>query len=81
MRRFLKTNKNNYIMYNHLKDKFTIDNNIDYLNTKEEKDKIDTFLDNIDSINYPYLTATIEELENISNRLFNCLLEYDKKRF
>lgn len=67
-------------MYNHLKDKFTIENNVDYLNTQEEKSKIDNFLLDIDSLNYPYLTETLEQLEEISERLFGVLKEYDTKR-
>lgn len=67
-------------MYNHKKDKFTIENNIDYLNTKKEKEKIDNFTLEIDTINYPYLSKTLEELENISDRLFFALRNYDQKR-
>jgi signal transduction protein with GAF and PtsI domain len=67
-------------MYNQLKDKFTIKNNIDYLNTQEEKSKIDNFLLDIDTLNYPYLTETLEQLEELSERLFRVLKEYDTKR-
>ena len=67
-------------MYDASKDEFYIINNIDYELTQEEKSKIDTFILSIDTINYPYLTETIDQLNEISYRLFNVLNKYDKKR-
>ena len=67
-------------MYDPLKDNFNIENNIDYLNTKKEKELIDNFLLSIDTINYPYLNDTCKDLENISDRLFVSLHNYDIDR-
>lgn len=67
-------------MYDPQKNKFEIINNIDYLSTQAEKTKIDNFLLSVDDINYPYLTDTFKELENLSDRIFKALFEYDKKR-
>ena len=67
-------------MYDPQKDKFEIINNIDYLTTQNEKTQIDNFLLSIDTTNYPYLTETISDLDNISDRIFKALFEYDKKR-
>ncbi len=67
-------------MYDAQKNKFEIINNIDYLTTQAEKTKIDNFLLSVDAINYPYLTETFKELENLSDRIFKALFEYDKKR-
>jgi hypothetical protein len=67
-------------MYNEKIDHFTIENNIDYLNTKKEKEKIDNFMLTIDTMNYPYFTETLEQLEEISDRIFAALSKYDKKR-
>ena len=67
-------------MYDASKDEFSIINNIDYELTQEEKSKIDTFILSIDTINYPYLTETINQLDEISDRLFKVLNKYDKKR-
>lgn len=67
-------------MYNHLKDEFSIENNIDYLNSKKEKELIDNFTLNIDTVNYPYFGETLKDLEIISDRIFKALYDYDQKR-
>ena len=67
-------------MYCNKKDEFEITNNIDYLQTQNEKIKIDEFLLSIDTLNYPYLADTCKDLENISDRIFKALFDYDKKR-
>lgn len=67
-------------MYDPKKDKFEILNNVDYLETKSEMEKINNFLLSIDTINYPYLADTCKELEELSDRIFASLANYDKKR-
>ena len=67
-------------MYYDLKQEYIIKNNIDYLHTKKEKELIDNFMMSIDTVNHPYYTETLERLENISDRIFKALNDYDLKR-
>ena len=67
-------------MYYDTKQKYIIKNNTDYLNTKKEMELINNFTLSIDTINHPYYTETIKDLDKISEDIFNALKAYDLKR-